>query len=487
MLFSGNMKSSNGLLSFKQWLCIAFLVMACVFAASFIIFIKSLSYLHQRSLETTYHAVALSSLGPQFLIVNQSIERRARQHLILHDTESFENYLKTIQQGKLLIEELLREQVISEQVAQKWQTYTAQITQLLSEPAQANNSASDIPNQNDLNGPFRQLEQLQSEILVSIQRIIDHRNTLFSADIDQRQSLMRSLMAGLIVLALAMALAFGTWLARPFKRIEAAIVRLGGNQFETPIRIKGPTDVQKLGHQLDWLRIRLTEIDADKARFLRHTSHELKTPLAALREGISLLQEEVTGTLNSSQKDVVQILQQNAVVLQNQIEDLLQFNAAAFDARNLNRKPVNLTELIEDEVDAQQLQWQANNLQISITGEPVTVVIDANKISIAIRNLLSNAIRFSPPDSQINIHTSLQENSALIDIRDQGPGIDQQDRQHIFDPFYRGKIQPAAKTRGSGIGLSIVQEYIIAHGGKISLIPSDTGAHFKIELPYANL
>ena len=103
-----------------------------------------------------------------------------------------------------------------------------------------------------------------------------------------------------------------------------------------------------MGQQLEWLRLRLLELDADKARFLRHVSHELKTPLAALREGVALLQDGVTGELTEGQKEVAQILHQNTLVLQSEIEALLRFNAAAFEARQLQRRETELIGLLED-------------------------------------------------------------------------------------------------------------------------------------------
>lgn len=100
--------------------------------------------------------------------------------------------------------------------------------------------------------------------------------------------------------------------------------------------------LRRLGQQLEWLRLRLLELDADKARFLRHVSHELKTPLAALREGVALLQDGVTGELTAGQREVAQILHHNTLQLQDEIEALLRFNAAAFEARQLQHRDVIL-------------------------------------------------------------------------------------------------------------------------------------------------
>ena len=182
---------------------------------------------------------------------------------------------------------------------------------------------------------------------------------------------MRQVLAA-SALAVPLALAFGIWLARPFKRLERAIVGLGENRLDEPIDIRGPADVRRVSQQLDWLRLRLTELDADKARFLRHVSHELKTPLAALREGVSLLEDGVTGALNPAQREVAQILQQNTVALQGQIEALLRFNAAAFEARAAAAASApTLLPLIEEQIEAQRLQWQASGLTVRAEGEPL--------------------------------------------------------------------------------------------------------------------
>jgi len=247
-----------------------------------------------------------------------------------------------------------------------------------------------------------------------------------------------------------------------------------------------------IGERLNWLRLRLVELEADKARFLRHISHELKTPLASLREGVSLLQDGVGGVLSEDQIEIVQILGHNAGVLQGQIEDLLRFNAAAFEARQLHRQRVNLLHLVEAQVEAQQLQWRARELCVTVesntrSGAPILLEIDADKIGTALGNLLSNAIRFSPNGGSIRITLGTRPGLTLIQIDDEGSGVAEADRLRIFEPFFRGERQPVGAIRGSGIGLSIVHEYIAAHGGRIELLPEQPGAHFRIEIPYAHV
>jgi two-component system sensor histidine kinase GlrK len=319
-----------------------------------------------------------------------------------------------------------------------------------------------------------------------VQSIIVTRNETLQARFETSRKELTQQVLGSIALAALMALGFGLWLARPFKRIEKAIQGLGENRLDVPIDIPGPSDVRRVSQQLDWLRLRLTELDADKARFLRHISHELKTPLASLHEGVAVLGDGVVGALNPNQTEVVSILRHNTLALQHQIEALLRFNAAAFEARQLKREQTNLLGLLEDQIDTQRLQWQAQGLTVRAEGTVVNLLVDREKIGSAVGNLLSNAIRFSPRGGLIRLVLLDMPGRVHLDIIDQGPGVAEADRDRIFEPFYRGERQPQGAVRGTGIGLSIVHEYIVAHGGRIELLPQREGAHFRVELPHAN-
>jgi two-component system sensor histidine kinase GlrK len=93
-------------------------------------------------------------------------------------------------------------------------------------------------------------------------------------------------------------------------------------------------------------------------------------------------------------------------------------------------------------------------------------------------------VRFSPQGGTVRFALAAQRGMLRVDCVDQGPGVAPDDAGHVFEPFYQGERQPPGARRGNGIGLSIVNEYVHAHGGQLQLIPSATGAHFRIELPY---
>ena len=120
-----------------------------------------------------------------------------------------------------------------------------------------------------------------------------------------------------------------------------------------------------------------------------------------------------------------------------------------------------------------------------VEGPAVSLQIDAEKIASAVSNLLSNAIRFSPKGGTVRLSLSRQADHVRVDIYDQGPGVAKADRDRVFEPFYRGSRQPEDAVRGTGIGLSIVQEYVVAHGGRVHLVEEGLHSFFRMELPHA--
>ena len=471
----GGLKSAHG--SFQQLLLFAFLLITALLVGVALRSVFAYDALMTQSRNAAGRALTLSGAAQSLAERSAAMERAGRQSLVLNDAVLRRRFDDAARDAHLALDRLGANGLPAGSL-DLWRAQLSVIAGLMSGP-----SDTALARESSMAMQFRDLDALNTNIAQQAQILIETQNNALAQRIESaRQRLMREVLAA-STLAVALALAFGVWLARPFKRLQRAIVGLGQNRLDEPIDIRGPADVRRISQQLEWLRLRLTELDADKARFLRHVSHELKTPLAALREGVSLLEDGVTGALNPAQREVTHILQQNTVALQGQIEALLRFNAAAFEARELRRQRTPLLPLIEEQIEAQRLQWQANGLTIRAQGEPITAVVDPVKLGTALANLLSNAIRFSARGGTIAITVSSTPDTACIEIEDAGPGIAEGDRDRIFEPFYRGERQPEHAVKGTGIGLSIVQEYIAAHGGRITLLPEGPGARFRIELP----
>jgi two-component system sensor histidine kinase GlrK len=476
-------------LSFRQLLVIAFLLIAALLGAASLRGLRALQELTRDSRDSAASALALSDAAQSLSERSVAMERTARQSVILDDRVLAQRFSDAAKNATDILNRLDSQGIAQDQTRQ-WQQQLSEMKPLLKGPVE---SAGERERQ--LAQSFRNLDAINASIAMQAQAAIQQRNSTLASRLESSRQLLAQQVIAAIVLAVVMAIGFGIWFTRPLKRLETAIVGLGENRLDDVIDIQGPADLVLVGQRLNWLRLRLVELDADKSRFLRHISHELKTPLASLREGVSLLEDGVAGTLSHDQQEIAQILKHNTSLLQRQIEDLLRFNTAAFEARQLRRTPTDLLGLVQTQIEGQQLQWRALDLKINVTGPNALVLMDAEKIGTAVANLLSNAIRYSPPQGVITFDLRLEPGWACLDVQDQGPGVADADLDRIFEPFYRGERQPALtqgpdarRQEGSGIGLSIVHEYVAAHGGRIAYIAplaDQAGAHFRLELPHA--
>ena len=308
------------------------------------------------------------------------------------------------------------------------------------------------------------------------------------ADLQARAELARSrvgwVLLGLVPLAILLAIGVPLLIAKPVRRIDAAIQRLRAGDLSMPISVAGPSDLQYLAQRLDWMREGLREAEADKHRFLRHLSHELKTPLTALRESSDLLWDGSLGTLSANQREVVAILRQNSLRLQKLIEDLLAYRNLMASPPAIDCQWIRAEDVVERVLADQRAALMAKAIRVDTDGLSHRIWADPEKLRVIVDNLLSNAIRFSPAGGVIRLSVAEQTRQSLLEVADQGPGVAAEDRDRIFDAFYQGRPPQAASLRGTGLGLSIAREHVLAHGGAISVrdMPGG-GACFRVELP----
>lgn len=291
--------------------------------------------------------------------------------------------------------------------------------------------------------------------------------------------------AAVVLLSLCLAALFSWLLNRPVRQIDHAIRCLGEGDLDAQPSVRGPVDLVFLGQQIDWLRQRLREIDEQKLRFLRHVSHELKTPLASLREGVELLADGVGGKLSAKQREITHIMQSNARDLQQRIENLLNYSRAQRHLDPLVSSGVEISSLIGKVIQRNELGLRAKRLHVEYSGRECTLTADQGKLDTLFENLLINAVRFSPPGAAIRLDMHADKQAVEIRICDQGPGVADVDRPHLFKPFFQGMRQPAAASTGNGLGLAIAQEYAKLHGGEIRLCGTSesVGACFCVRLP----
>jgi two-component system sensor histidine kinase GlrK len=239
-----------------------------------------------------------------------------------------------------------------------------------------------------------------------------------------------------------------------------------------------------LGQQLEWLRIRLLELAQERNRFLRHMSHELKTPLANIREGTELLMDGAVGELDSNQREVTTIMRDNSIKLQHLIENLLSFSAWQARHTGLELSEFRLRPLIKSTLETHQLTLLAQRVHLELKVEDIELKADRAKLKLILDNLLSNALKYSPRGGTIYIHAHVEKQRLVLDVGDTGAGIPKEERAAIFEAFYSGKAPQSGHLKGTGIGLSVVSEFVQAHGGSIGIVDGVfPGAHFRVRLP----
>lgn len=437
-------------------------------------------------------ALELSGSVQQLAERTVDIERSARQYLVLKDEQIHERFLGARSEADEALLRLEAQLPALAGLGAQWrehaETTRAAIAAVAAAPAGENPLASGaavIDHTEAMAASLAELADLNRRLARAAEDAIAQHNGELLDRLDRTRDAFTARIAAAVAAAAAFAALAGWWLLRPLRRIELAIAELGESRFEHPVTVGGPADLVQVGRQLDWLRLRLAELESNRNRILRHVSHELKTPLASLREGISLLADGVLGRLSSEQREVIEILDHNARALQERIEQLLHYNAIQFDARRMHLRPTALLPIVRDVVAELQLQAQARDIHIGIEGEAPIVSADAGKLRIALSNLLSNAIGFSPVGGKVQIILSAGDDKVNIDCLDQGPGVAPEEIDHVFDPFFQGSGPDERIPKGSGLGLTIVREFVAAHGGRASVVPDSEGGHFRIELPHA--
>lgn len=296
-----------------------------------------------------------------------------------------------------------------------------------------------------------------------------------------REKLLISLTAAILVAAVYIWLG-RRLLSRLIGRFERALLDLGRGKLSSAISLDGPSDLRWLGRWLDWLRRRLLTLENDRVRLLRHVSHELKTPLAAINEGSSLLSEEIPGELSAAQRRIVNILHANSSRLQELIDGLLKLQIAENGGERINFESLAYDELVTQVIETHRLIAGERNIRINADLEEIQLTAGREALQTIVHNLLSNACKFSREGSSIAVRLASSGGNALLEVADSGPGIAPEDQEKVFEPFFRGT--QARRVAGAGLGLAIAREFVLIHRGEIFFenLPAG-GCCFKVLLP----
>lgn len=351
--------------------------------------------------------------------------------------------------------------------------------------------SSPAPNAETLDDAMVRLQELTIEadaIIVAGRARATAELDRLSAEAQRARRMLVLLGLTLIPLTALLALSASFAVTRPLKDMGRGITALGNSRYDQPIRIEFPAEMRQLGEQLDWLRRKLAQLETDKDLFLRHVSHELKNPLATIKEGTALLREGSLGLLTPRQNEVAQILAESAVELGARITNLLNYAEWRADRRAANMDWFEVRPLVEETLAAQKLPMLRRTLATELDIQTPRLFGQRAQLRVALDNLVANAVKHSPKGATISIHAGISERRCRVWVRDRGPGVGAREGEKIFEPFVRGEQQDYSTPGtlpGSGIGLSVVRETVLAHGGTVRVEDAQPGARFTMEWPCA--
>ncbi len=469
--------------SFLKFILLGFLLVSLPLLYALGELIYSLDRLASQSRQEVLQAAQAGRSSRLLFEQATTLERLARQQMILEDPALLEDYARVRQDFRGTTSQLAQLPLEAGQLAAltKLDDSESRLRDLLVRPARSPDT-------------IRNLTDGYSQLVESAQGMLTATNQLTQRAIEQLQETAAQgrekwiyLALATVAIALALAIFFAVLIARPIRQLDQAIRQMGTADFTHAIEVNGPQDLRYVGQRLEWLRTRLHELEEQQNRFLRHVSHELKTPLTAVREGAELLRDNVGGRLAPEQQEIVRIVRENTLSLQRLIEDLLKYHQTG-GMEQATLGPVAMPDVVRRVVREQMLAALARIITVDVNVKPVIIVGDTEKIRTVIDNLLSNAIKYSPRAGVIQINLGTHSGFAVLDVIDQGPGVAAADRERIFESFYTGKAPADGKVKGSGLGLAIAREYALAHGGRIEVLDradKQRGTCFRLSLPLA--
>ncbi len=469
--------------SFLKFILLGFLLVSLPLIYALAELILSLDRLQLQGQQAVQEAAQAGRASRQLFEQAVTLERVVRQFLILEDSALIDDYVRLRQEFRGTARQLALLPLSADQLAtlDNLADSESRLHKLLVSPQHPAEAQAELADG-------------YSKLADGAQSLLGATNDLTERAIERLQEIASQgrqkwlyLTLATAGIALALAILFAVLIARPIRQLDQAIRQMGTADFTHSIEVNGPQDMRYLGQRLEWLRSRLSELEAQQNRFLRHVSHELKTPLTAVREGVELLRDNVGGKLAPEQREIIRIVRENTLQLQKLIEDLLTYHQTrAMEPATLG--PVLLSDVLRRVVREHKLAALARLITFDAKLVVAVVVGDADKIRTIIDNLVSNAIKYSPRSGVIALSLAQEDGFALLEVIDEGHGVDREERALIFDSFYQGKPPAGGRVKGSGLGLAIAREYALAHGGRIEVLDradGKRGARFRLWLPLA--
>jgi len=230
-------------------------------------------------------------------------------------------------------------------------------------------------------------------------------------------------------------------------------------------------------------RTEFTRTEEVRNDFVANVSHELKTPVG----GISLLAEALEASADDPEavRRFAKRMHKESARLAALVQDIIELSRLQGANVAQQGRPVDINTVVSEAVDRSQLPAETKNIQLVVGGRAQAMVYgDQDLLVTALRNLIDNAIRYSPENTRVGIGVRAKDGLVSVSVTDQGEGLSPEDQERVFERFYRVDAARSRHTGGTGLGLSIVKHVISNHGGEVTLWSQPgQGSTFTIRLP----
>lgn len=264
---------------------------------------------------------------------------------------------------------------------------------------------------------------------------------------------------------------------RPITELTKAAHDLRAGDHTRRATVTGDDEIAQLGRAFNDLVDSVEREDAVRRAFAADVAHELRTPLAVLRSQLEAVQD---GVLKPGPA-LVSSLHDETLRLSRLAADLETMTSADSVEFDLHREPVDLADVVARASAGLSHRFAERRLDLIVRTAPAWVSGDPVRLQQVVTNLLTNALKFVPPEGSVTVSTRHVGNRVELEVADDGPGIDPEDLDHVFERFYRGH---RVRTGGSGIGLAVVAALVHAHGGEVTVVNLPVrGVAFRIVVP----
>jgi signal transduction histidine kinase len=308
--------------------------------------------------------------------------------------------------------------------------------------------------------------------------------TVESVDTAARRSLRVALgiLGGTLIAAIGTALVIARTITRPIRLLVAGTRQVAKGTFAR-IKVSSTDEIGDLAAAFNSMSGSLDALNRFRAEMMQHISHELRMPLQTMHSAYYLLTKEQEGPLNEQQKRLLGFIRENIdkiAMFSNQFLDLSKVEAGMME---YNIKPYDLAAVVRREVDDAVLIAEGKKISLTFAAAPAPeVLIDLDKTSQVVSNLLSNALKYTDAGGKVDVAVGATSRGAFFSVRDTGPGIPPEELPKIFKKFYRATHAVRGQKKGTGIGLAFVKAVVEGLGGTVRATSTvGVGSLFTVE------